>query len=301
MTFVMAESRRVYGPEDLDFARGAGRPRRAGDRERAAVSRGRERTRSDRETAHRRRAATPAGGGADALRRDVRGHAGTRSPQPAERDRHDHPAAAPDGDRPNEVNAVDRVLSSAQRMSSMVGQLLDLTRSRIAGGITLDKAPVDVGGVVAEVVDELRRAYPNREIRWAAGPGAARERGSRSAGAGVFEPDRQCARARRPRPAGHHRFEGGWQRRHARGPQPGAADTARVHEVPVRAVPQRGDPQRAVAGARPGPVHHGADCPRARRPGRRQVDGRARDHVQRHPPPLRRSRLSRRRRQQLVS
>ena len=48
----------------------------------------------------------------------------------------------------------------------MVGQLLNLTRSRIAGGITLDKAPVDVGGVVAEVVDELRRAYPNREIRW---------------------------------------------------------------------------------------------------------------------------------------
>jgi phosphoserine phosphatase RsbU/P len=72
---------------------------------------------------------------------------------------------------PNEVNAVDRVLSSAQRMSSMVGQLLDLTRSRIAGGITLDKAPVDVGGVVAEVVDELRRAYPNREIRWVAAAG----------------------------------------------------------------------------------------------------------------------------------
>lgn len=72
---------------------------------------------------------------------------------------------------PNEVTAVDRVLSSAQRMSNMVGQLLDLTRSRIAGGITVEKAPVDVGALVAEVVDELRRAYPNRQIDWPGGAG----------------------------------------------------------------------------------------------------------------------------------
>ena len=52
-----------------------------------------------------------------------------------------------------------------------MAQLLDLTRSRIAGGITLDKAPVDLGGVVSEVVDELRRAYPGRHIAWAGGAG----------------------------------------------------------------------------------------------------------------------------------
>ena len=56
-------------------------------------------------------------------------------------------------------------------MSNMVGQLLDLTRSRMAGGIMIDKAPVDLCGVVSEVVDELRRAYPGRHIAWAGGAG----------------------------------------------------------------------------------------------------------------------------------
>ena len=65
---------------------------------------------------------------------------------------------------PNEINAVERVRTSATRMSNMVGQLLDLTRSRMAGGIMIDKAPVDLCGVVSEVVDELRRAYPGRQI-----------------------------------------------------------------------------------------------------------------------------------------
>jgi signal transduction histidine kinase len=73
---------------------------------------------------------------------------------------------------PNELAAVERVLASAQRMSNMVGQLLDLTRSRIAGGITIDLRPIEVGGVVSEVVDELRRAYPARQIIWEAGAGA---------------------------------------------------------------------------------------------------------------------------------
>ena len=35
----------------------------------------------------------------------------------------------------------------------------------------VDKAPVDLCGVVSEVVDELRRAYPGRHIAWAGGTG----------------------------------------------------------------------------------------------------------------------------------
>jgi signal transduction histidine kinase len=68
---------------------------------------------------------------------------------------------------PNEINAVERVQSSAVRMSNMVGQLLDLTRSRLAGGIPIEKTPVDLGAVVSEVVDELTRAHPGRGIAWA--------------------------------------------------------------------------------------------------------------------------------------
>jgi signal transduction histidine kinase len=72
---------------------------------------------------------------------------------------------------PNEMTAVERVASSAQRMSNMVSQLLDLTRSRLAGGIPIDKTPVDLCTIVSEVVDELRRAYPGRVIEWTGGVG----------------------------------------------------------------------------------------------------------------------------------
>ena len=72
---------------------------------------------------------------------------------------------------PNEVNAVERVRSSASRMSNMVAQLLDLTRSRIAGGISVERTPIDMCELVTEVVDELRRGHPGREIAWSGGKG----------------------------------------------------------------------------------------------------------------------------------
>jgi len=63
-----------------------------------------------------------------------------------------------------DARALDRILSSTRRMSSMVGQLLDLTRSRLAGGIDVERRLIDVGVVVSEALDELRHAYPGREI-----------------------------------------------------------------------------------------------------------------------------------------
>ena len=56
-------------------------------------------------------------------------------------------------------------------MSNMVAQLLDLTRSRIAGGIPVDRTATDLCEVVTEVVDELRRGHPAREIAWGGGKG----------------------------------------------------------------------------------------------------------------------------------
>ncbi|HEX2657764.1 MAG TPA: CHASE3 domain-containing protein, partial [Polyangia bacterium] len=60
--------------------------------------------------------------------------------------------------------AVRRIQRSTERMSSMVGQLLDLTRSRLAGGITVERRPFRFGQVILDVLDELRRTYPDREI-----------------------------------------------------------------------------------------------------------------------------------------
>jgi signal transduction histidine kinase len=64
--------------------------------------------------------------------------------------------------------SLDRILSSAQRMSTMVTQLLDLTRSRLAGGIPVERKQAELGAVISGIVDELRAAQPGRVIRWEA-------------------------------------------------------------------------------------------------------------------------------------
>ena len=57
---------------------------------------------------------------------------------------------------PNEQRTLARMASSAQRMSRMIDQLLDLTRSRLGGGIELKIGPTDLGKLTNEIVDELR-------------------------------------------------------------------------------------------------------------------------------------------------
>ncbi len=190
LTFVMAESHRVYGEEDLAFAR------EVADRAALAI----ENARLFREVEDARAAAA-----AQLVSEERRRHEAEDQTRFAETFvgmlGHDlrNPLNAimmttrllrRIATAPNEINAVERVRTSATRMSNMVGQLLDLTRSRMAGGIMIDRSPVDLSGVVSEVVDELRRAYPGRQISWAGGAGRARGRRSRSAGAGGFEPGR---------------------------------------------------------------------------------------------------------------
>ncbi|HEY7956372.1 MAG TPA: PAS domain S-box protein, partial [Polyangia bacterium] len=65
-----------------------------------------------------------------------------------------------------DVKTMDRILSSAERMANMVAQLLDLTRSRLAGGIPIDPRPADVSAIVSGIVDELRLVHPDRVIEW---------------------------------------------------------------------------------------------------------------------------------------
>jgi signal transduction histidine kinase len=57
---------------------------------------------------------------------------------------------------PGEDRTLQRMASSSQRMARMIDQLLDLTRSRLGGGIELTVEPMDLGKVTNDIVDELR-------------------------------------------------------------------------------------------------------------------------------------------------
>lgn len=57
-----------------------------------------------------------------------------------------------------------RILSSTKRMSEMIAALLDVTRTRLGGGIPIHPLPNRLGDLCQQIVDELAAAYPEREI-----------------------------------------------------------------------------------------------------------------------------------------
>ncbi|HYR12304.1 MAG TPA: sensor histidine kinase, partial [Longimicrobium sp.] len=57
-----------------------------------------------------------------------------------------------------------RIASSATRMVHLVGDLLDFTRSRLGGGIPIERAPMNMGKAVHDVVDEIAAVHPSRTI-----------------------------------------------------------------------------------------------------------------------------------------
>jgi signal transduction histidine kinase len=59
---------------------------------------------------------------------------------------------------------IDRLTSTAARMSRMIDQLLDLTRSRLGTGIAIIPVPTDIGTVVMDVAEEARAAHPGRTL-----------------------------------------------------------------------------------------------------------------------------------------
>jgi signal transduction histidine kinase len=54
-----------------------------------------------------------------------------------------------------------RITASADRMRGMIDQLLDLTQSRLGGGIVLSPTLVDLSAVTRNVVDELQTGHPH--------------------------------------------------------------------------------------------------------------------------------------------
>jgi phosphoserine phosphatase RsbU/P len=59
---------------------------------------------------------------------------------------------------------VAHIRSSAERMTSLIVQLLDLTRVRLGGGLPLSKARTSLRALVVDVVEELRLAHPERTV-----------------------------------------------------------------------------------------------------------------------------------------
>ncbi|MEI9949037.1 MAG: PAS domain-containing sensor histidine kinase [Pseudomonadota bacterium] len=69
---------------------------------------------------------------------------------------------------PAATRVLARMASSTGRMTRMIEQILDLTRSRLAGGLELDLRVMDVRATLVKIVDEVRTAYPARAIEFLA-------------------------------------------------------------------------------------------------------------------------------------
>jgi PAS domain S-box-containing protein len=80
---------------------------------------------------------------------------------------------------PTTIRVLDRMQSSSQRMSRMIEQILDLTRTRLAGGLELNPRPMDLRDLIAHMAEELRLVHPSRTIELRSSPLP-----------GVWDPDR---------------------------------------------------------------------------------------------------------------
>ncbi|HET9625079.1 MAG TPA: ATP-binding protein, partial [Kofleriaceae bacterium] len=70
-----------------------------------------------------------------------------------------------------------RLQAAAERATRLVRDLLDFTQAQLGGGIPVVPAPLDFHACIAQAVDELRAAFPDRELRLAA-DGAGDGRGA---------------------------------------------------------------------------------------------------------------------------
>jgi PAS domain S-box-containing protein len=62
------------------------------------------------------------------------------------------------------MRTLSRIAHATDRMGRMVGNLMDLVRSRAGGGIGITRKPIDLASVVREVADELEASHPGRHI-----------------------------------------------------------------------------------------------------------------------------------------
>ncbi|HEY8141053.1 MAG TPA: PAS domain-containing sensor histidine kinase [Kofleriaceae bacterium] len=63
------------------------------------------------------------------------------------------------------ARAVERIGRSANRMDAMIQDVLDFARGRFGNGIPVRRVPCDLERIATEEVEEMRQAYPGRDIR----------------------------------------------------------------------------------------------------------------------------------------
>lgn len=64
----------------------------------------------------------------------------------------------------NQITLVKKVVRSANRMSDLVTNLLDITRVRFGSGLQAVRATMDMGPVAQQIVNEVRAVNPRRAI-----------------------------------------------------------------------------------------------------------------------------------------
>lgn len=69
-----------------------------------------------------------------------------------------------DGLPPGPARKVGRIATSAERMERLIGDLLDLTRSRLGGGIPITPQPTDLVALCRHVLDEARATHPGSTL-----------------------------------------------------------------------------------------------------------------------------------------
>ena len=76
--------------------------------------------------------------------------------------------AAPEDNPQRRSRVVARIITSAQRMERMIGDLLDLTRARLGGLIPLNRRPADLQQMCEEALIEIRAGQPDAVLRFEA-------------------------------------------------------------------------------------------------------------------------------------
>jgi signal transduction histidine kinase len=74
--------------------------------------------------------------------------------------------AVPEDNAERRGRVVARIMSSAQRMERMIGDLLDLTRARLGGSIPLNRRRVDLQQVCDEAIIEIRAGEPEAVVQF---------------------------------------------------------------------------------------------------------------------------------------
>ena len=65
----------------------------------------------------------------------------------------------------HQQRTLGRITRSTERATALIADLLDFTQARLGGGLSVSLAPCDLHAVIDEALEELRLAYPDRELR----------------------------------------------------------------------------------------------------------------------------------------